>query len=225
MGNMKDNTNNKRNPGAIEYFHRRIYDFDSIYEPDQGGVWGFLNRTLRASVRRRFDLAFELLGDLSGKSVLDIGCGSGRYMFEAVRRGATEVVGLDAAAGAIEAAARIAGELGMREKNQFIQADFLDYQYPHRFNVAFAVGYFDYILQPEPHLKKMLAACDGSLYMSFPRRWHIMTPIRKARLALNHCPVRFYSRSQIRKLMADAGHSDYRIIDVARDYIVIAKIS
>ncbi len=78
----------ERNPGAIDYFHRRIQDFDDIYRDDKKGLLSFLNKTVRASVRIRFELAFNILGDLSGKSVLDIGCGSGRYMFKALEKNA-----------------------------------------------------------------------------------------------------------------------------------------
>jgi len=35
------------------------------------------------------------LGDLTGKSVLDVGCNSGLYCFESKRRGASEVIGID----------------------------------------------------------------------------------------------------------------------------------
>ena len=37
----------------------------------------------------------ELIGDVRGKAVLDLGCGFGRHAFEAARRGAS-VVALDA---------------------------------------------------------------------------------------------------------------------------------
>lgn len=42
-----------------------------------------------------------MLGDLSGKRVLEIGCGSGRSMQYAADKGATDLWGLDLAAGQI----------------------------------------------------------------------------------------------------------------------------
>jgi predicted RNA methylase len=213
----------KRNPGAIEYFHRRIDDFDSIYRDNHAGLRGFLDRTLRASVKRRFKLAFDILGDMSGRSVLDIGCGTGRYMFEAVRRGALGVIGLDAAAGAIVAARKLAQEQGMGKKVEFVQTDFMDFEISYPYNIVFAVGYFDYIIEPATHLEKMQKSCDQFFFASFPRLWHPMTPIRKIRLALNRCPVRFYTRNSVMKLLNDAGFKNYEIRIVARDFIVIAR--
>jgi SAM-dependent methyltransferase len=214
---------NPRNPGAIKYFDRRIDDFDSIYKTDRGGLRGWLDKTLRASVRKRFELAFDLLGDISNKSVLDIGCGTGRYMFEAVRRGAGEVIGLDAATGAIEAARKMACELEYDKRVEFIEGDFMDLQLMLRYDIIFAVGYFDYILSPQLHLEKMLSLCDNFLFASFPRLWHPMTPVRKIRLALNGCPVRFYSQRRINGMMQRAGFDRFEIRQVARDFALIVK--
>jgi toxoflavin synthase len=49
---------------------------------------------------------FKLLGDLSGKSVLDLACGEGFYMRFIKRRGAARVVGVDISQGMIDLARR-----------------------------------------------------------------------------------------------------------------------
>src|SRR5262249_48186740 len=49
---------------------------------------------------------FKLLGDLSGKSVLDLACGEGFYTRFIKRRGAARVVGVDLSHGMIELARR-----------------------------------------------------------------------------------------------------------------------
>lgn len=212
----------KRNPGAIDYFHRRIQDFDDIYR-DKPGIISFLNKTIRASVRIRFELAFEILGDLSGKTVLDIGCGSGRYMFEAVKRGASRVTGLDAASGALDLAAKIAKELNVSDRVEFVNTDFLDYGARGKFDVILAVGYFDYIFDPVPHLAGMLELSDGIIYASFPKRWSILSAIRKVRLGLNRCPVRFYTRRNIVNLMKKVGNPNFEIKTIFRDNILIIR--
>jgi cyclopropane fatty-acyl-phospholipid synthase-like methyltransferase len=213
----------KRNPGAIGYFDKRIDDFDSIYNVERRGLRAWLDKTLRSSVTQRLSLAFAKLGDLHGKSVLDIGCGTGRYMFEAAKQGSTDVVGLDAASGAIESARKLSDRVGFSDKVSFLQADFMDYNPGRKFDILLAVGYFDYILEPATHIRKMDELASGTLYASFPKIWHPMTPIRKIRLMLNGCPVRFYSYGKIKKLVSEAGWSKYEIISVARDYILIAK--
>jgi SAM-dependent methyltransferase len=213
----------ERNPGAIDYFHRRIKDFDDIYRDDKKGLLSFLNKTVRASVRIRFDLAFDILGDLSGKSVLDIGCGSGRYMFKAVQRNAEHVVGVDAAAGALEKAKDIAADLNIEDKVKFIEGDFMDCTFDRKFDVIFAVGYFDYIFNPSDHLKKMIDLSDGIIYASFPKLWSILTITRKIRLMLNRCPVTFYSKGGIKRILKETSIDNYEIKRIFRDNILIVK--
>lgn len=212
---------NRRNPKAIDYFHRRIKDFDDIYRDDRRGLISFLNRTIRASVRLRFDLAFEIVGDLNGKSVLDVGCGSGRYVFESIKRGATKAVGLDAAAGAVALARNVAMDLEVKDQVEFIETDFMDFDTDRKFDVIFAVGYFDYIFDPVTHLKKMIRLSSGIIYASFPKLWSPLSAVRKIRLALNRCPVRYYTRGRIKKMMREADISDYKIRTIFRDNILI----
>lgn len=213
----------KRNPGAIDYFHRNIEGFDDIYREDTKGLISFLNRTVRASVKARFDLAFQILGDLAGKSVLDIGCGSGRYMFRSVQKNAAYVAGVDAAAGALEKAKVIAADLNIGNKLEFILGDFLDCSFDRKFDIIFAVGYFDYIFNPADHLKRMASLSDGIIYVSFPKRWSLLTVTRKVRLWLNKCPVRFYTKSNIAKIMTEAGIENYELKSIFRDYIAVIK--
>ena len=212
----------KKNVGAIDYFHRRIDDFDDIYRDDKGGLLSFLNRTIRASVRIRFELAFEILNDLTGKSVLDIGTGSGRYMFEALRHNAERVVGLDAASGAIEKAKELAKQFGVEDKLEFHIAEYLDFNTTDKYDAIFAVGYFDYIFNPAEHLKKMMEMSSGIIYASFPKRWSVLSAIRKIRLSvINKCPVRYYSKRNIEKLMREIGCDNYKINKIFRDNILI----
>ena len=216
------NMDSEKNQGAIDYFHRNINDFDDIYRDDKPGLLSFLNKTIRGSVRIRFNLAFEVLGDLTGKSVLDIGCGSGRYMFEAIKRNAARVVGLDAAAGALEKAEKLAEGFGVSDKVEFHEVEFLDFKHQNKYDIIFAVGYFDYIFNPAEHLKKMLEMSSGTIYASFPKRWSIFSAIRKIRLSvINKCPVRYYSKRNIKNLMREIGCDNYKINKIFRDNILI----
>jgi tRNA (mo5U34)-methyltransferase len=63
---------------------------------DLGGVWTAPDHFLGDYPNMKFQrFAPHLPADLSGKSVLDIGCNAGFYSMEMKRRGATRVVGID----------------------------------------------------------------------------------------------------------------------------------
>ena len=62
-----------------EVKHRFEWDsqnFASIYNSD-APVWRWFNRVFRKAIFVRYDVAMKEAGDVSGKAVLDIGCGSG----------------------------------------------------------------------------------------------------------------------------------------------------
>src|SRR4051812_7146725 len=78
--------------------HRFEWDaknFDAIYRLEKSPVSRLFNKVFRKAVFQRYDVTFEKSGDLRGKSVLDIGCGSGIYAVDFARRGAKRVLGVD----------------------------------------------------------------------------------------------------------------------------------
>ncbi len=88
-----------------EFFSGFAAKWDSLYGGKRNLFWRVLDNWLRRDIQQRYQLTFERLGpDLRGQTVLDIGCGSGIYCFEAARRGADRVVGIDLAEGMISLA-------------------------------------------------------------------------------------------------------------------------
>ena len=144
-------------------------------------------------------------------------------MFKAVERNAGNVVGIDAAAGALERARKMASDLNLEKKLTFVESDFMDFSSKSRFDVIFAVGYFDYIFNPRDHLRKMIQLSDGIIYASFPQLWSPFTVTRKIRLMLNRCPVKFYTKPLINGILRELGVGNIEIKTVFRDYILIIR--
>jgi SAM-dependent methyltransferase len=94
------------------------------------------------------------LYDPVGKRVLDYGCGEGRFTFELLRRGASDVTGFDISTTRIEAANRRAGELGLADRARFLVADAHDTGLP--------AGSFDLIIGSDilHHLDLATAASE-----------------------------------------------------------------
>jgi SAM-dependent methyltransferase len=66
------------------------------------------------------------LGPVASLRVLHLQCHFGRDTLALAQQGASSVVGLDFSAPAIEAARRLAGELGLADRARFVEADLYD---------------------------------------------------------------------------------------------------
>jgi len=84
-------------------------------------------------------LAAYVYDDVLGKTVADLGCGTGRLAMGAVILGAKEAVGVDIDRAAVKAAQKNARDMGMKEKTHWIVAD-----------VDVLRGRFDTVLQNPP---------------------------------------------------------------------------
>lgn len=96
------------------------------------------------------------LGDLSGLSVLDAGCGSGFYSRMLARHGAGRVVGLDASAGMLEVAEK--REQGERLGITYVQGDLADAARFGTFDIVTAI----YVLPYADSSARLADMCAGA---------------------------------------------------------------
>src|SRR5262245_16600141 len=109
-----------------------------------------MDNVWRGVVRKRFDLVLQRLEPLQGKTVLDVGCGSGRYGLAYAQRGASRVVGVDFAPAMIELAKQHAARLGVAERCDFRVGAFPEAVQDGPFDASTAMGFFDYVAEPTP---------------------------------------------------------------------------
>jgi len=204
------------------YFDGAAERFDLIYREDKNFSQRVVDRLFRSVIHHRFRLAIELCGNLDGKSVLDVGCGSGRYSIEFARKGA-DVVGLDFAQGMIDLARQAAEAGGVANSCRFEQADFLAWSEPHPFDICLGIGFFDYIVEPGIFLEKMRGMVRERAIFSFPIRWTLRSPTRWMRLKMNDCPVYFYDEAAVMRLLRKAGWSTVTVHRLSRDYLIDAQ--
>jgi tRNA (mo5U34)-methyltransferase len=115
-----------------------------------GGVWTAPDHFLGdypGSKFRRF--APHLPGDLTGKSVLDIGCNAGFYSVEMKKRGAARVLGIDSDERYL-AQARLASEvLGFDQSVEFAKLDVYDVgAIGERFDLVIFMGVLYHLRHP-----------------------------------------------------------------------------
>lgn len=195
------------------YFDRHAAAFDSLYHEGQPISRAF-NRAFRKAIYERFAITFEASEPVAGNSILDIGCGSGRYAVEFARRGAARVVGLDYAAGMLNLAREYAHSSGVADRCEFVQGDFTALQVNERFDTVIAIGVFDYQDKPVEFLRRMAHCSRGRIIATFPGKSLIRMRIRQVRYWLKDCPVLFYTETDVRRIAADAGIAQPRIIPI-----------
>jgi 2-polyprenyl-3-methyl-5-hydroxy-6-metoxy-1,4-benzoquinol methylase len=186
-------------------FDREAPRFDAIYSGRKGilaRAWDYLTRQ---NIHWRFRYTLDAVQPIEGRRVLDVGCGSGRFSVALAEAGAAEVVGLDVSRKMLEIAERLARERGVEGRCGFVRADALDYADDRPFDVALAIGLFDYLRDPLEMLRHICDLTAGTIVASFPARWSFRAPARKVWRYWQGCHVGYYTRRDIERLCSQAG--------------------
>jgi 2-polyprenyl-3-methyl-5-hydroxy-6-metoxy-1,4-benzoquinol methylase len=209
-----------------DYFNREAQRFDAIYDQRKPLIERIVDRAFRAVVVERFHLICNLAPTPGPWTVLDVGCGSGRYALALAAAGASRVVGVDVAASMTDLARHQADAAEFGGRCEFHTSPFLDFRTDERFDVVVATGYMDYLEDPLPHLGAMVRRCKGRLFVSVPKRFEYRVPVRKLRFALERGYVRFYGRGEFETLAHAAGIKPERLsmIDLGRDWIAVMRV-
>jgi ubiquinone/menaquinone biosynthesis C-methylase UbiE len=210
-----------------DYFECSAADFDRIYSGRKGLLLRWLDRTLRADMYERFALTLEACAAIKGHSVLDVGCGSGRYAIALAERGAARVLGVDLAEPMLRIATHLSRRDGLERVCQFICGDYLTLDIPATFDYAIAIGVFDYVADADALLSKMARHATRRIIASFPSTFPVRTQFRRWRYARRGCPLYFYDRLKIALLFERCGLEDYEITKIpgpGYDYVAVANV-
>jgi SAM-dependent methyltransferase len=205
-----------------KFFHGYAGDFDAIYgHTDKRNALGrWIDTHLRAVMRLRFEETLKHTAKKEIRSILDVGCGPGRYSTEFLKQG-KDVVALDIAEGMLALARKSAGAMEHNGSISFIKADYLENNFPEKIDAACLMGFFDYIRDPVTLMKKLKKEISKEIYASFPKNSGLLALIRRMRYRLRNCPLFLYSRYEIEKILDESGLAgQYTIQDFGRDYYV-----
>lgn len=195
---------------AAKFFDGFAPAFDTLYDKKRGAFMRWVDENYRSDMFVRFQLSFERLGDLRGKTLADIGCGSGPYVIEALRRGAVQVVAVDPAPGMLKLLHERLASTGNEQKCTIVKGSLPETSIP-RCDHAIVMGVMDYVEDPRPFLRALRSSVRTSAVLSFPSKHWFRTPFRKFRYWARRCPVFFYDRDKIETLCRECGFSDVRV--------------
>jgi SAM-dependent methyltransferase len=183
------------------HFRAKARSFDRLYDEE-----GRLQRFLRPALAGRADLAVSVVRSLTGPSVLDVGCGSGRVGERVLEAGAGRYVGIDFSSPMLDLARERLARFG--SKAELVEGDFLTEPVDGPFDVVLALGLFDYTPEPERFAARMAELSSGVVVASFPRWTWVKGPIRRLRYeVLNDCPIFDYTDEDVVRLFKESGLS------------------
>lgn len=202
--------------------------FDTFYDGKRRPLMQWIDRRFRSDMFLRFEMAFAVLGELKDKSVLDIGCGSGPYLTEALRRGASRVTGIDPAPRMLELTRERMERLNLSEKVTLIEGYFPQTRPAAKHDCAIVMGVMDYVEDASGFVRSLHEIVTGRAAVSFPSTHWFRTPFRQVRYKARRCPVYFYTPAKIHSIMeaAGVGAQAYRIEKIpgaGMDFVVCLK--
>ena len=209
---------------VTKFFDGYVDDFYSIYE-NQSNLSKLFNHIFRRSMYRRFFEARNIFLSNEVKSLLDVGCGTGIHDVELCKNDNINVYGIDIAENMISKAKVLHEERCNNECScEFVIADFSSMNFNDKYDGVLSLGVLEYIEDIVPFLKKMTDVSNKVVVASLPVKWNILMPQRKVRYWMRNCPLYFYSESSIKKIIHEAGISNYSILNLGRDYLLVLKV-
>ena len=142
--------------------------YDQSYKTGEAEVFTFFENGRHISEDHPAALAMM---DWSGKTVLDVGCGTGMLVRGIAAKGATRVIGLDYADPAIKEARGIPHP----DNIEFVTADIMSWTPPIRFDVIVTLGTMEHLDEPARFLRRMseFLTDEGNIIIACP---HFLNP-------------------------------------------------
>ncbi|MBI4642737.1 MAG: methyltransferase domain-containing protein [Deltaproteobacteria bacterium] len=206
-----------------EFFQAYARDFDAIYGTRNTWLNRLINALWRRSMKLRYEETLKGCAPITGKRVLDAGCGPGHYAVALARRGAGHVLGLDFAPEMLELARARAAQAGVADRCRFELGDFLTYPLTENFDYAVVMGFMDYVREPAPVIAKVLQATKSKAFFSFPAAGGLLAWQRRLRYQ-QRCELFLYSESDLRKLFGETG-ARWELKRLARDHFVTVYLT
>jgi SAM-dependent methyltransferase len=183
-----------------ESWEKEAVTFDQIYAG--GGLAGripILGPFIQKGIIDRHNRALAFLRATKAQTILDLGCGVGRFAVAAAQQGVT-VHAYDISQPAINLAQEAANRAGVSERCHFYAADLLAVDFPAA-DAWFDLGCLHYLPGPALVLQKLTQV--PHLFSCLPQKGHWLAPVHYVYRSLLRGQRYFsFTEAEIRKLLA-----------------------
>lgn len=208
---------------VAKYWNEVAQDFDAIYTgQNKGAFMRALDQWLRKDIYGRYDWVMRKSGDVKGKTICDIGCGSGRFVAGLAKAGASKVHGIDVAPQMLKLARELMVKEGVAGKTEFTELDIIDWKRNDVYDETIAIGFWDYFADPTERLQIIRKMTRQRFLSAWPRLWTWRAPVRKVRLTALGCPVYFFSKSEVVNYLEKTGFKVMSVETVGKLHCVDA---
>ena len=202
-----------------EYWKEHLLSWESsaYYKdtPQKANLWDRLSTFFRGDAMYvRMNAALELLKPhIVGKTILDVGCASGRFAFQLLEAGAAKVHGVDISQEAIQIADEHRARAGLEDQLDFSVADVVHPNTPlPKADLVTALGVIEYF-DPETMTVFLGNLQAKYFFLDFPdtaRRKQFPTwPLRQVYIRVNKLPgVYLYKPEEFSELAKPYGFKD-----------------
>lgn len=206
------------------FFDNYVNKFDDIYEhvSEETNLSNLITKIFRQSMRERLLLSLKDLKDQNIKSILDVGCGSGRYSNLLAQNG-KEVTGIDFADKMIQFAKKNAYE-NQIQNVKFISISYEDFEYDKSYDAVVCMGFFDYIKKADEIIDKIFKNKPKVFLGSFPKKYNFLNFIRKFRYYYNNCPLFYYDYKFFKIIEKKYPEYKFNFIDLKREIYLKAEL-
>jgi 2-polyprenyl-3-methyl-5-hydroxy-6-metoxy-1,4-benzoquinol methylase len=201
------------------YWDKNASNFDALYESGTPLHRAF-NAVFRKALFERIKLAADVIKQVEGATVLDVGCGSGRTTIPLARVPSTQVTGIDFAANMIELARKAAAEANVEDRCKFVVGDFTKDAAGGPFDYVTALGVLDYVDEPVPFVRRMLELSKRAIMFSVPKPSLVRANLRKLRYGRHGVNVHFHTAAEIRKIGEAAGAKSTTVKPIPAGFFV-----
>jgi len=188
------------------FFNNYSSRFSGIYVEDENPrSWfdSFIDKNFRQGVYLRYAYTLERTQNPDIRTILDIGCGPGHYVMSFLKQGKS-VTALDIASKMLDLTKERVESSTLEPNVKYLLADYMEHEFQEKFDATIVMGFFDYVADPVPFIKKLVKDTKKEIYISVPKDSGWQAIQRKIRYKINKCPLYLFNEPQLKNILSDA---------------------